>query len=457
MNDKKNILIIVLLAGLVLVSPQIIRYLNGNTYAINGETYESMRLQEQNNHKYDYLEGRNIPFNILNILSVNEYTSEILFNITPIILGIISVALAYLILKNHGINEKTNMTILILLIVSPIFLYTFIDYKNYPFIIFFNILGMYFLSKSQTLPSSIFFGIVPLIDAWSGIITLILLLTYKITNTSKKTHINMVMIAIASSSIVSIILSIYNNYNILRLVELDIHNILTDIGSNIGFSFAIIILTTIGLILLWERGVHTLITYILLISMIVLGLFNDTIRIYLNFIIVIYAGFAFIHLNKRKWSISIIKKTTVLLIICSIFFSSLVYITKTVRSDPDSNYIEALLAVQKQAIPGETILSHPNSGYMIEYYTNITVFSDHTTKNYDSQKYKLVETLASSRNLIKTEEILKKYNIRYIIIDKEFKSYLQEYEGLTYIIETSGKFTQIYESEGVNIWMYTAG
>jgi uncharacterized membrane protein len=174
----------------------------------------------------------------------------------------------------------------------------------------------------------------------------------------------------------------------------------------------------------------------------------------MNFVIIIYAGFAFIYLNKRKWSISIIKKTTVLLIICSIFFSSLVYITKVTRSEPTPEYIDGLEFIKEQSLSTEVILGSPTNGYMIEYYTERMAFLDDSTKYSYNQKYIDLDNLSNSRNLERTEKMLKDYNIKYIIIDQEFEPYLKGKEGLLFLIETSQKFTSVYKNDKMEVWMY---
>jgi energy-coupling factor transporter transmembrane protein EcfT len=233
------------------------------------------------------------------------------------------------------------------------------------------------------------------------------------------------------------------------------HNILTDIGANIGISFSIIILSIIGLMLLWEDGLRNLVVFSTVLALIVLAMFNDSIRIYLSFVLMVYAGFALIYMNKRKWSISIIKKTTLLLIICSILFSTLVYTTKIIRSEPGSDYLNALNFINDQALDSEAILANPDNGYFIEYYSNRSVLLDNYNKYYDKSRLNAFDTLLSSRNLERTEKLLNEYEIKYIIVDSGLEQSLKEHEGLLFLIETSKKFTTIYKNTDVEIYMYT--
>jgi len=453
-KEKTHIIILMLLAGILLVTPSTVRMLGHNTYMTNSEAYNNIRLYNQGEIKYDSLQGHSIPLNIINLLRLNDYSRQILFNIVPIILGLLTVVLAYLVLHKQNISERTIVTIVALIIVSPIFIYAFTDYKVYSFVIFLNMLGLYFLMQDNIMFSSAAFAVIPFIDPFSGIATLALILTYVFSSQKHRTSTKITSIVLLTAVFISLVLNTYYGYNILHMFRFNIHNILTDIGADIGISFSIIILATVGLILLWENGWRTFLTYALLLIFVAISLFNDTMRIYMNFVIMIYAGFAFIYLNKRKWSISIIKKTTVLLIICSIFFSTLVYITKVTKSEPTPEYIEGLKFINEQSLPTEVILGSPANGYIIEYYTDRMVLVDDTTKYRDSQKYIDMENISSSRNLDRTEKMLKEYNIKYVIVDNEFEPYLKDKEGLLFLIETSQKFTSVYKNTKMEVWMY---
>ncbi|MGV8087258.1 MAG: hypothetical protein ACP5N1_06530 [Candidatus Woesearchaeota archaeon] len=453
-KEKKTIILLMLIATIILITPSVIRMFNHNSYSVNSESYYNMRLYNQGSTNYDTLQGEYDSINIINLLRLNDFARQILFKIVPMILGILTVLFIYLTLEKQNISERTIHAIIVLIITSPIFIYVFTDYKIYSFVIFLNILGIYFLAQNKILLSSAILAIIPFIDIFSGIIALILLLTYLLNGPKNKRSINISCISLFVAIILSIIINIYYGYNLINIFKFNIHNVITDIGANVGISFSIIILTIIGMILLWENGWRNLATYSLLLLFSVSMLFNDTIRIYLNFILMIYAGFAFIYLNKRKWSIAIIKKTTILLIVCSIFFSTLVYTTQLVRSEPSPEYVNALLFLKNQSLTTEVMLSSPNEGYMIEYYTERSVFIDESTQYSDSKKYLDLDILVSSRNLERTEKLLNEYSIKYVVVSGEFESYLIEKEGLLFLIQTSNKFVSIYKNTNIEIWMY---
>ncbi len=455
-NDKKAI-IIALIAAVLLIAPTIIRMLNHDPYMPNSDAYHNTRIYSHESFNYDSLQARSIEVNIINLIphSWSGANGYLLFNIIPILLGMASVYLMYLVLKKHNISEKTVFAVLLLMIFSPIFIYVFTDFKIYSFIIFLNILGVYLLGEKNILYSSIAFGIIPFIDLYSGIITIAMLSLYYFSNEKKNEAYFTTGMVMLTAILISIVINLYFGYNVLHIFRFESQNFITDIGADIGFSFSILILAAIGLVMLWENGLKNIMIYIMLILLIAISFFNAPLRIYINFILVIYAGFALIYLNKRKWSIAIIKKTTVLLIICSILFSTLVYATRLVKSEPDSQMVDALQFVKQQSLPTETIMSLPKYGYIIEYYANRQAFIDTDTSYYDSWREEIYENITTSRNLDRTQKALEEYNIRYFVVDKDFQSYLNEKEGLLFLIENSQKFINIYNSTDVQVWMYT--
>lgn len=454
-HEKKYLMLILLLSAILLTAPQAIRTLNHSASIANSEAYYNIRIYDQESSTYDFLQGHSIPLNILNSLKVDRDISDALFRILPVILGIATILLTYLILHKQNIPEKSTLAIIMLITISPIFIYTFTDFKIQAFVVFLNMLGLYLLTHDKILVSGIPLAMIPFIDLFSGIVTLAFLLIYMLSSPRHKTGCKVASVALFTAVILSLILNLYRNYPLRLFLQFDIQNVLTEIGADIGISFSIIILAIIGIILLWEDGWKNFVIYSMIILLMIASLFNPTIRIYMNFVIMIYAGFAFIYLNRRKWSISIIKKTTLLLIICSIFFSTLVYMTKVVSADPTPEYLDALDFIKSQSLPTEVILSDPGHGYLIEYYTERMVLVDDSTKYFDRARYDILDNITSSRNLERTEEMLQRYNIKYVIIDDSFGPYLEEKEGLLFLIENSRKFTNTFMNEHVQVWMYT--
>lgn len=454
--DTKTLIIILLLAGLLLVTPYFIRIWSGNPYIINSESYNNIRLlNSAHGAYYDALQNRHVSINILYLLpdSYSFFVSRIL----PLLLGIGSVILSFFVLKKYNMNIKNIMAILFLLIVSPIFMYTFSDFNSYAITIFISLLIVHLILEDKTLIGGIIFCILPFIDIYGAVISFIFICIYIFSHSKIIKSRGIFIIVAVASVIISIMCNYFLGYNVFVHMPFEKSNILTDIGANIGYSFSSIILSIIGLVLLWEKGLRNLAIYSSVIILLVLSAFNTFLRIYLNSLLVIYAGFAFMYLMRRKWSIQVIKRVTILLIICSILFSTLVYTTNLVKSKPNPDYVDALSFIKTHSLTQESVLSTEDNGYMIEYFAQRNAYIDQKTSS--QEKYKLLEfdTILMSRNLARTEGLLNKNNIRYIFMDADFKQQLEEKQGLLLLIQTSNKFQQVYKNDNAEVWMYIPG
>lgn len=445
MNENTKILLILILAGALILSPYAFRTFQGNPYMINSEAYYNVRVSGQ-----DQLQDRTMPLSILNFFNQDN----VIFNkIIPLLSGILCVGLAFMIMKKHNISDKNITAIMLIMISSPIFLYTFLDIKYFAFTVLLTLLTIYFIVSKKYLISAIPLVLIPFIDFYSSLIAIILIVLY-ITLTAKNySTYKIVLIIGIVSFIASILLNNYLGYSVTR-IPIEKTRLITDIGAEVGFSFSTMILTLIGMILLWDKGLKNLAVYISIILLFALSVFNTTLKAYVNFILVVYAGFAFVYLTKRKWSIPIIKKVTLLLIICSIMFTTILYATKLSKSEPTPGYVDALRFLKEQSFENEKVLSSIENGYLIEYYAERGAFIDEKTNIYEPKRLILFNNLTTSRNLEKTESILKEHNIKYVFIDEYFKQKLDSDQGLLFIIQNSQKFKNIYRNKEVEVWMY---
>ena len=422
---------------------------------INSESYNNLRLfNSVDSHFYDSLEDRHVPVNILYIMPYKSDITSLMLKIFTLLLSLGTVILAYLLLKKHNMNEKIIWVIMLLLIVSPIFIYTFIDFNMYSIIIFMSLLATYMLISDHKIFGSIIFFIMPFIDVYGSVISCIFLTLYLVARNESFKGYKTFMILGISAIILSVVLNTVLGYNFISSMPFQKSNMITDIGADIGFSFSSIILSAIGLILLWEKGWKNLALYSSIILFMFVAVFNTFLRVYLNLILVIYAGFAFVYLTRRKWSIPIIKKITILLIICSVLFTTLVYVNKLVKAEPNTNYVDALKFIKQQSFNDEGILSSEKNGFLIEYYGERKTLIDDKTISYNASRLALLENISTSRNLERTGNMLTNNSIKYIFIDSDFKQYLEEKQGLLFLMETSNDFKNIYQNQNVEVWMY---
>jgi hypothetical protein len=445
---NKNILLVIIFAVLLLIIPQAIRMLEGNASLPNSESYNTLRIYEQEHKTYDYLEDRSIMFNVLYFMGFSP--SIIVARIIEIILAISALLLGYAILKKFNMSERNILAILLILSASPLFIETYSTIDFHALTATLGILTIYFLTREKTLIASVCFFIIPFIDVYAGIILFIMIWVYILSNKKnpkiRKTFLTIGMTAL----IISIVLNYTLGYEVLTLHLFDKSALLTEVGADMGFSFSTLVLALIGIILLWERGWRNFIMYGSVILFIILSVFNNFLRVYTNFVIAVFAGFAFIYLYTRKWSIQIIKKVTIVLIICSVMFGTLLYITQYVNKNPTPTHLDALAFLKRQSLPQEGVFSSIDNGHLIQYFAGLKTYAD------DRSIYRasMIDAIASSRNYDRTAQFLKENNIRYLFIDKDFRAYLDEKEGLSFLIGTTRAFQRIYRNDDIDIYMF---
>jgi uncharacterized membrane protein len=233
--------------------------------------------------------------------------------------------------------------------------------------------------------------------------------------------------------------------------------LISDLGALHGLGVFSIILAIIGFSIMWkQRKEHSLI-FIPLLVMIIFLFYNKTVVVYLLFLSSILAGKAFDEIAKMKWEIKIIKDLTLILIICGILFSTVSYISRTSKINPDENIINSLDWLSHYSMAGETVFSHYSRGFWINYVSgrntminqNFEYLPDAERRFNDSNE------IFYSRNLEKTKNLLYRYNIDYIWIDEEMKNGLvweKEDEGLLFLFRNNETFKNIYNNQGIEIW-----
>ncbi len=456
-KNKKtaNLVLILLLTIAILIIPYFIRSLNSMPLIPDETSYYNLRVfnDVKNFDFFDVLENRKVPINILYFMPFE--LSELAAGILSILLGVGSFIFAYLILKKQNLEQKNIYAICLLLVISPIFIYIFSSFNFYSVIIFLNLIGLYFLLDEKPLLSALFLCLIPFIDFYGALVSFVFLAMFLILNHKILKNYKYFFGYLAFALVVSFVLNSISGYFKGSFLNIyGITNLITDVGANIGFSFSMVILFAIGFMLLWEKGPKNLVIYFLMILFFIISFFSELLRIYFNFVLVIYAGVAFVYLTKRKWSINLIKKITLLLIICSMLFSTTSYISRLVVSEPSSEFVTAMAFFKTIQTEEEGVLSSSENGHTIEYFAGKEAFLTSKTKIYNTSKIEVFDVLVASRNLERTEELFSQNNIKYIVIDVNFKKYLENADGLWFLIHNTGVFTKIYFNDYVEIWEY---
>jgi asparagine N-glycosylation enzyme membrane subunit Stt3 len=394
---------------------------------------------------------------------------ELATKIIPLIFGLLSMTLFYMIMENLRLKEKKRFFICLILALSPIFIYTFSTSSQFAIILFLNLLGFYFFIKKQkifTYLSILVFASIPFFNFFNALVTLILLFTYTIVKGVNRNKFYFVSAGIILKTLIYH-LYIFYRFGLPQTPSFISHNIIqnlvSDLGAKTGFSFFAILLAAVGLVTTWKKRREFYYIYVLALVLIISSIyFQDLANIYLNFVIVIMAGYGLFFLIDRKWDTKIVKNASLLLIICGIVFSMVSFMIRFSSMPPYSEEIESLEWLNQNSNENDRVLSYYSNGFWIEYFAKRPVLLDSYFDyiNDLEQKYADSEVMLHSRSLKITKELLDKNNIRYVWINKAMKQGLvwsREDEGLLFLFKDKETFKKIYTNDEAEIWEYLKG
>jgi hypothetical protein len=474
MKEKKLYWIIIGITLLVILTPHLIRFAAYGGLIPGEDVYYHLRFADfiRQNLKIpadDLLADRIYsynPYHMILAAASFAFGLELAAKIIPLVFGLGSMTFFYLILQNLRLGEKKRFFICLILILSPVFVYTFSTSSHFALIVFLNILGFYFFIHKQrifTFLTLVTFASIPFFNFFNALVTLILLFTYTLCARQNKKKFYIVSFGVTIRTI------IYHLYIFYRfglpqrpsfITTSIIQNSVSDLGAATGFSFFTILLAFIGLVITWKKRREFYYIYVLALLLIISSFyFGDYTNIYLNFIIVIMAGYGFFFLMDRRWQIKIIKNASLLLIICGVVFSMVSYIIRFSNMQPYPEEIESLIWLKENSEEDDVVFSHYSNGFWIEYFAERPVLLDSYFEytNELEQKYADSRAIFNSRSLKTTTALLDTNDIMYRWINKPLKQGLvwtEPDQGLLFLFSDKEKFKRIYAENGVEIWEY---
>ena len=466
-SENKAFIICFIVTIILLSIPLIIRFTAEEPLIIGDKPYYHMRIAK-NLIDYDPLSymGRTYVFDPYNNFLSFGYGlfGNIFFIVLPFILGIVSVIIFFFIIKKLKLNLSIRFLIMLTLILSPIFVYTFTVLNKHSLIIFIMLLGfLFFINKSKLLNyfSIIIFCIIPFLNILASLITILLILSYTLFKKRKAlSYVTLILIALIT---ILFNLFIYLKYGFpekVTFISLNyLQNFISDLGSIAGSAFFNIILTIVGIIVTWKYKKKIWLIYITILILLVTLSYYVYSNIYLKFIITTFTGIGFYKIISMRWKLKFIRDLSILIMVLGIIFSTTSHTNRLIKSLPDKNTKQSLEYLKLNSGEKEIILSHYTRGHWIEYYAERAVVMDSlfTYAPKPNEKYRDINAIFYGVDLQDTKRLLDKYQIRYIYIDNEMKQGLvwtKEKQGLLFLFRNEETFNQIYEEQGIEIWEY---
>ena len=464
LNNKKIFIYIILLTIIILLLPLLVRLLFFNGIIPGEEHYYDIRISEyiSNNKKIpsiDPLTKENyilVPYHIL--LSLFPIESSIL---ASIILGALSIILFYQILNKLRINYLEKILTLIILIISPSFIFLFSLSNQYFLSIFLILLGFYLFTQKKRIYfilSIPIFALTSIFNLPISLLSLSLILIYSINNKLKIKNFYIISIITIPLTIIYHTY-IYNSYGFPQYNPFEKLNIFqqlfSDLGGVTGISIFSALLAILGMYLFWQKR-KQIIAYMLFSIFIIISLYSNYLIPHLSFIIAIFAAYGFSKIISMKWHLKIIKNLTIIILFLGLLFSSISYIQRITTQNPNQEIIDSLTWLRTNSNKDSIVFSYPENTHFINQIAKRDTFI-HKPFEYakDLQnKTNATHEIFYSRTLEKTKLQLTKNNITHIYITPEMKSkvWSSEDQGLLFLFRNKETFKKIYQKNNIEIW-----
>ncbi|MFH1053386.1 MAG: hypothetical protein V1740_03125 [Candidatus Woesearchaeota archaeon] len=466
-NNRTKTAIIAVLVIFILIIMSSIRYIN-NPNLPGDDTYyhlnivNALKSGEKISSLYNGGYTLATSFDIFLYLLSLAIGVKAVFLIAPLIIGILTLAVLFLILKEVKVKTDQRFYTLLFFILSPIFIFSVFFINSNSFYLLISMAALYLImlnNKTLTVISIILYLLLIFSNLLTVIINLFLLLGYASYDQKRRKLVIGIIFLITSGFLVYC--SSVNYYlgtpEINRVFQKNmIQEYLTDLGGLISFSTFSIILSLFGLYFLYKTGKKYLPLILIIFGIFLLSFFSNQVNIFLNILIVILSAYAFNKLLRMKWSKKIIKNAVILSLFLGILFSTYSYSTRIISEIPTQEMAKSLEFLKEYSTLSGNVLSHYSRGDIIQYFSGqkVIFYPHYLHRQGESQRLIKAQEIFQEDDLESAKEKLKEYKIGYIYIDEEMKNSLvwsKPNQGLLFLFRNNETFKKIYSKDGIEI------
>ena len=429
------------LTFILLLTPLISNLFFEKPLLMGGESYYNLL----NSEKIKFSTAHYLP-----IVFMKYILSDQLLILVPLLLGIVTIYLFFLLIEQIDLPKKFSFFFIFLLILSPSFIYTFSTLSMNSFWIFLVVLSFFLLSNSNDYLK--YLSIVPFFlstffDLFSSLIVFLLLMIYFAKN--KRPFITSIL---TGYSLLSVIQWIFNQtfvngpFHSQKLLQ----DLIADLGGLSGISFFTIILAIIGVAITWKRK-KLYFAYIFIPLIIPTYFFNSQVIFPLTILASFFAAVGIVKLFERQWNLITIKKYTFLLLILGIFFSTIVFLDRINETYPTTPYKDSLTWIKDNTGDKEIVFSEPENSYYIQYFSQREPFNKPHEK--DAYKNEITMRILNSTYIAELEPLVDDNNLSILYITPEMKEKLPKEQGLIFLFKNE-KFILIHSEKDIEVWKF---
>lgn len=421
----------------------------GNPILIGGESYFHLNQAKE----VGWSNVHYLP------LSLIQQFLEPAIDYLPFILAITFVMIFQSVSRQNGFHYREIFMFLLLLILSPVFIYSFSSLSSGVYFTLLVLIGFFILnSRNKFLQILALFPFVlaTFFDLLSTILLLLIQIIYfqKYLDQNERKH---------SSSLFSLLfisatgVLIFVHWLVLKQplvlgpfhLQQPIADLISDLGGLSGLGFFVLLLSLIGISITWKNK-QSWGPYLLLPILIAGYIFSTQVIFLLSLVTIYFASAGFLKLLERNWDLENLKAFTVLLLVLGITFSTITYLDRADQIGPLAGEAETLILLRNSVPPRTLIFSAPESGDYIAYFSRGTPYS---TLRDSSQKINITKEIFTATYLDQLSPLLSKEEIYFIYLSEKTLAKLPANQGLPFLIE-SERFKLIHAHKNNKVWMF---
>lgn len=385
---------------------------------------------------------------------------DLLAHLLPPLFGLLSFLLFWGILRRFNLERGTTRVALTITMISPPFIFLFTTLNNYFIAVSLSLLGFYFLMRNNRLLAAAAFIVMPLFNLPITIISIILLFIFSLSLKKQDLFwVTFVCTAIISTAYYLTLAKYSGSPEKLTFAAGDLgirstfQYFLSELGGKFGLSVFGVLLALLGILYGWQKKYANPCLFFAIAVLTILMFFTKFAVFFVNFFAAVLAAYALIGIMNRGWESQALKRFTMLIMVCGLLFSSFSFIDRHIDAEPSKEITDALAFFSEQ--PDGVAFSHTSRGFWLESAGKKTVMDENFAfAPNPNERWEDSERLFKTRSIEEATEVISKYDIKYVWLDKQLRDELWENreEGLQFLLEYSGKFKKVYISDEVQVW-----
>lgn len=369
---------------------------------------------------------------------------EVVFSIT---LGIVVLYLFGLLLESFNLSDKHIFISLLLVVISPAWIYTYTNMLPQGVAYLFLILALLFYVKN----SYFYLLALSLISLFSPVLFTLAILGFFVFGVLFKRKVFELLLL---PLILVHGLGVFFEFSI---KSLDVYKIFVELGFLNSISFVTLCFGLLSFAMFYERKKINVYLALILGSSFILSVLYQELVFFSVLMFSVLAAKYYIYLLTTDFSIKELKFYTNLLIICLYLFVFISFVVTS--SNVDLAKIDALKELE--SYPAGKVLSLEDNGYLIEYYAGMPSFINENSYKYNSYPHKLefLDEVFYSFRASEVSRLFREENLSYLLVTKDMftgKVWTSRQDGLLFVAENSESFLTLYDDGEVVIYEFVS-